>query len=102
MEDQGIPSFYIHNFDSPQLYTMPVGNGISCWQLESLSGDAASVLGYHGYTGFFTDFKIFWLHDGEALAKFNGYATPGSPVLATYRLRIIATSGVMGVERIRT
>lgn len=102
MSEQDIPNFYIHNFDSPQLYTMPIGNGITCWQLESLSDDAVNVLGYHGYVGFYTDYKIFWLHDGEALAKFNGYGAPGTPVLATYQLKIIATSGVMGVQLIPT
>jgi len=100
MSTTSIPNFYIHNFDSPQVYRMPLGQGVNCWQLESLTGDAVQVVGHHGYIGFFTDFLIIWLHDGEALATFNGYGSPGTPKIATYKLQIIATSGAMGIQLI--
>lgn len=101
MSEKPIPNFYIHNFDSPQIYKMPIGNGVNCWQLESLSSDAVQVFGYHGYIGFYTDFMITWVHDGEALATFNGYGSPGTPIIATYKLQIYATGGAMGVQMLK-
>jgi hypothetical protein len=95
---QVLPSFYIHNFGSPQLYHMPVTDKVSCWQLDSLSSDAVEVGGFHGYSGFFNDFMISYKKDGEAQAVFNGYTGIGGIKVATYTLQIYATSGVMGVQ----
>jgi hypothetical protein len=93
MQEESIP-----NFDSPQVYKMPLGHGVNCWQLESVSSECVQVFGYHGYIGFYTDFMITWVHDGEALATFNGYGSPGTPKIATFRLKIIATSAATGVQ----
>ena len=101
MPEQPIPNFYIHNFDSPQLFNMPIVDYVCAWQLESLDGDAVTVGGFHGYCGFFSDFMITWVHDGEASAKFNGFTTIGGQLVATFTLRIIATSGVMGAQLMR-
>ena len=96
MSEQSVPNFYIHNFDSPQLFNMPIVDGVYCWQLDNLEGDAVKVGGFHGYHGFYSDFMITWVHDGEALAKFNGLTTMGGQLVATFSLQIIARSGVMG------
>jgi hypothetical protein len=80
---------------------MPVVTYVSAWRLESLSSDAVEVKGYHGAFGFYTDFKIFWVHDGEALATFNGYGSPGTPVIATYELQIFSTSGARDVKLLK-
>ncbi len=101
MSDDKTPNFYIHNFDSPQPYNMPLGNGVNGWQLESLSSDAVKVVGLDGVPGFYTSFWIFWVHDGEALAKFKGYEIPGGEEMATYELQIFATSGARGVKLLK-
>jgi hypothetical protein len=86
--------FVIHNFDSPHIYPLPISTDqVSVgWQLDSLSGDCVSIEGFHGYCGFFTDFKISWLHDGQAKAVFRGIGGGGF-VVEMYELNVFATSG---------
>ncbi|MDD5034214.1 MAG: hypothetical protein PHE55_05600 [Methylococcaceae bacterium] len=87
------PNFYIHNFDTPRVYPLPVDDDVACWQLASVNGDAVGISGYHGYSGFYTDFKFDWNHDGSEVVKFNGFGSPGGPVLKTYDLDLFATHG---------
>lgn len=89
-----IPVFYIHDFDSPQIYNMPQFEYVSCWQVSSVSSDAVEIGGYHGYCGFFTDFLIKWIHNGNAEAVFNGYTAMGGQLITKYKMEIIATSGI--------
>lgn len=93
MSEQPLPNFYVHDFDSPQLYNMPIVDGVSCWQLDHLNGDAVSVGGFHGYCGFYSDFQIAWKKDGSAIATFNGFTSMGGEKIAEFQLQIFATSG---------
>jgi hypothetical protein len=92
MSEAQIPELNIDRTASPQIYNPPPHEGVSCWRLKSLAGDCVEVGGYHGYTGFFSDFMINWVCDGEAIVTFEGYRCAGCESSATYQLKIRATS----------